>query len=129
MSGVTALYERSHLADRMSPIANVIISNVPGPRVPLFLAGAKITADFPVSAVIHGITLNITIVSYVDSLDIGLLACHDVVPDLKTIAKLVVASHSELLKAARELGANDAAKSSASAKRAKSRISKANKEK
>jgi diacylglycerol O-acyltransferase len=122
MTRLTALYERGKLADRIPPVANVIISNVSGPRVPLYLAGAKISADFPVSAVIHGIALNITMMSYVDSLDIGLLACRDVVPDIKSLAKMLVATHRELLKAARDLDAASASRSKTSVKRVKSRI-------
>lgn len=102
MSGLTALYGRSKLADRMSPIANVIISNVPGARVPLYLAGAKMTANFPVSIVVHGVALNITIQSYLDSLDFGLVACRDAVPDLDAFAGMIIKSHGELLQIARK---------------------------
>lgn len=105
MSGLTALYGRSKLADRMSPIANVIISNVPGARVPLYLAGAKMTANFPVSIVVHGVALNITIQSYLDSLDFGLVACRDAVPDIDALASIIIKSHGELLQIARKLDA------------------------
>ena len=52
-------------------IANVAVSNVPGPQVPLYLAGAELKAYYPVSIVAHGLGLNITIVSYNGSLDFG----------------------------------------------------------
>ena len=61
---------------------NVVISNVPGPRQPLYMGGAKMVRFFPVSTITEGIGLNITVQSYLDSLDFGLVACRELVPDL-----------------------------------------------
>jgi diacylglycerol O-acyltransferase / wax synthase len=63
LSGLASLYGRSRIADWMR-LANVTISNVPGPQVPLYLAGAKMTGIYPVSIVVHGVALNITVQSY-----------------------------------------------------------------
>jgi diacylglycerol O-acyltransferase len=65
---------------------NLFISNVPGPRVPLYYAGAKLLAYFPISAISHGQGLNITVMSYCDRLCFGLLACRKLVPDLEQLA-------------------------------------------
>ncbi|HEX2809585.1 MAG TPA: WS/DGAT domain-containing protein, partial [Kineosporiaceae bacterium] len=65
---------------------NLFISNVPGPRVPLYYAGAQVLAYFPISAISHGQGLNITVMSYCDRLCFGLLACRDLVPDLEQLA-------------------------------------------
>jgi diacylglycerol O-acyltransferase len=64
------------------PPVNVVISNVPGPRNPLFCAGAKLEANYPVSVVIDGVGLNITVMSYLDHLDFGIVADRDQVPDV-----------------------------------------------
>lgn len=73
---------RLRLADRMAPVCNVVISNVPGPRERLYLAGAELAALIPVSTVGEGLALNMTVVSYRDRLDFGYVACRERVPDL-----------------------------------------------
>jgi len=60
---------------------NTIISNVPGSPVPIYLAGARLQALYPVSAVGHGIGLNITVMSYCGGLDFGIVADRDLVVD------------------------------------------------
>ena len=96
MSGLASLYGRSRLANSMPPIANVVISNVPGPQMPLYMAGAKMKTFHPVSIVVHGVALNITVESYNGSLDFGLIACRRAAPDVRDIAGYIVAAHGEL---------------------------------
>jgi WS/DGAT/MGAT family acyltransferase len=64
------------------PNWNLVISNVPGPQIPLYLAGAKLEANYPVSVVTDGMGLNITVMSYMGHLDFGILADRDQMPDL-----------------------------------------------
>jgi diacylglycerol O-acyltransferase / wax synthase len=64
------------------PPVNVVISNVPGPRNPLFIAGAKLEANYPVSVVIDGVGLNITVMSYLDHLDFGIVSDRDQIDDV-----------------------------------------------
>ena len=85
LSGLASLYGRSKLADRIR-IANVTISNVPGPQVPLYLAGAKMEGLYPLSIVVHGVALNITVQSYMGQLCFGLIACRRAVPDINELA-------------------------------------------
>jgi WS/DGAT/MGAT family acyltransferase len=66
---------------RTRPPVNLVISNVPGPRTPLYLAGAKLDAHYPVSVVVDGVGLNITVMSYLDHLDFGIVADRDQVAD------------------------------------------------
>jgi WS/DGAT/MGAT family acyltransferase len=82
LGGLTRLFQRTRLADRLPLPANLVVSNVPGPPVPLYLAGARMRRYYPVSIVVHGLALNLTVHSYDGSLDIGVIACADVVPDL-----------------------------------------------
>jgi WS/DGAT/MGAT family acyltransferase len=64
------------------PTWNLVISNVPGPQFPLYLAGARLEANYPVSVITDGMGLNITVMSYMGSLDFGLVADRDQMPDL-----------------------------------------------
>ena len=89
----------TRIADRMNPPVNLVISNIPGPRQPLYLAGATMKHFYPVSTVIDGQGLNITVQSYVDTLDFGLVACRELVPDLEDLVDLCVDEVNRLLTA------------------------------
>src|ERR687891_225795 len=62
---------------RTRPPLNLVVSNVPGPRTPLYIAGAQLQAHYPVSAVVDGVGLNMTVMSYLDRLDFGIVADRD----------------------------------------------------
>jgi WS/DGAT/MGAT family acyltransferase len=66
--------------ERLRPPLNLVISNVPGPRMPLFCAGAKLLANHPVSVVADGVGLNITCMSYRDHIDFGIIADREQLP-------------------------------------------------
>jgi diacylglycerol O-acyltransferase / wax synthase len=63
------------------PALNLVISNVPGPPMPLYCAGARLEANYPVSVVTDGVGLNITCMSYRDHLDFGIVVDRDMVDD------------------------------------------------
>ena len=86
LSGLASLYGRSGLASALRVI-NVVISNVPGPQMPLYLAGAKLAALYPLSIVAHGAALNITVQSYMGQLCFGLIACRRAMPDVAELAR------------------------------------------
>ncbi|MDH3704602.1 MAG: wax ester/triacylglycerol synthase family O-acyltransferase [Acidimicrobiia bacterium] len=91
---------RTRIADRTSPPANLVVSNVPGPRSVLHLrGGAPLKHYYPVSTVVDGQGLNITVQSYVDSLDFGLVSCRELVPDLWALADHCVAEVDVLAQA------------------------------
>ena len=79
------LAARLRLVERVSAF-NLIISNVPGPNIPLYYAGAKLLAYYPLSAIADGQGLNITVMSYGGELHFGLIADRDLVPDLDRMA-------------------------------------------
>jgi diacylglycerol O-acyltransferase / wax synthase len=64
---------------------NVVISNVPGPREPLYWNGAKLIGLYPVSLVIDRMALNITLTSYVDSLEFGIIGCRRTLPSMQRL--------------------------------------------
>ncbi len=73
------------LAEKAPLPFNLVISNVPGPREPLYYAGALMEANYPVSMISDGMGLNITLHSYRDNLDFGLISCPELIPDLPSI--------------------------------------------
>ena len=87
-------------ARRFALPVNVVISNVPGPREPLYTAGARLLHYYPVSTIVDGQGLNITVQSYLDTLDFGLVACRELVPDLWDMVDAIVDDLEGLAKAA-----------------------------
>ncbi|MBY8964253.1 wax ester/triacylglycerol synthase family O-acyltransferase [Algiphilus sp. NNCM1] len=75
-----------HLGGRTPPMFNLAISNVPGPKETLYIGGARLEAMYPVSLVSHGQGLNITCVSYVDTLNFGFTGCRDTLPSMQRLA-------------------------------------------
>jgi WS/DGAT/MGAT family acyltransferase len=96
LSLFSQVYGRSGLANWVNPPANVAISNVPGPPVPLFCAEAKVTALYPVSIPAHGCALNFTVQSYLENLDFGITADRRAVPDIDIIADYLAIAFQEL---------------------------------
>ncbi|MBV8161825.1 MAG: wax ester/triacylglycerol synthase family O-acyltransferase, partial [Acidimicrobiia bacterium] len=94
------LYSATKLADRGPVIHNLVISNVPGPPFPLYFAGSKLVSLFPMGPVFEGAGLNITVISYMDDIDIGLMVCRESVPDVWDMAADIEESLAELKKAA-----------------------------
>ncbi len=96
LGAAATLYGKTRLAERLPPLANVVVSNVPGPPLPLYLAGAKLLTYWPLSIVVHGLALNITVQRYADSLDIGVVAARNVAPDLEPLIAALQAAFAEL---------------------------------
>ena len=94
------LYSKLKLADKHPVVHNLVISNVPGPPMPLYFAGAKSVGFYPLGPIFDGATLNITVVSYQDQLNWGFISCRETTPGLWDLANAVHDSLAELLKAA-----------------------------
>jgi diacylglycerol O-acyltransferase / wax synthase len=93
------LYSSLHLADRQRPIHNLIISNVPGPPFPLYFAGAQLLAAYPMGPVMEGAGINVTVMSYMEQVDIGFMVDRELVPDVGDLPVHVDAAMEELLTA------------------------------
>jgi hypothetical protein len=96
------LYTSMRLADRHRPIANLVISNVPGPDFPLYLAGAELQAGFPLGPVMDGMGVNITVMSYRGVLYWGLMSCPETIPRVWNLTAAIPRALDELLAAAGE---------------------------
>jgi diacylglycerol O-acyltransferase / wax synthase len=94
------LYSRMRVADRHRPIFNLVISNVPGPNFPIYMAGARLVAWYPMGPIMDGTGLNITVMSYLGTIHFGLVACPDLIPDVDDLAGRIPDALAELQKAA-----------------------------
>ncbi|HEX4820600.1 MAG TPA: wax ester/triacylglycerol synthase family O-acyltransferase [Acidimicrobiales bacterium] len=90
-------YSRFGLAEKHRPPINVVVSNVAGPRDPLFVAGAKMEGIYSVGPILEGIGLNITVWSYGDQLNVGVIACREHIPDPHEITDGMALALDELL--------------------------------
>jgi diacylglycerol O-acyltransferase / wax synthase len=93
------LYSSMKLADRHRPLFNVTISNVPGPQFPLYSAGAKLMAWYPMGPIFDGGALNMTVMSYCGVVYFGLVACRETVR-VDEVGDHLRESAAELLKMA-----------------------------
>lgn len=80
------LYSGWNLADRHRPVHNLIVSNVPGPPIPLYAAGAQVKGVFPFGPLLEGAGLNVTVLSNMGHVDFGVIGCRELVPDIWSIA-------------------------------------------
>ena len=102
--------------DFSMPPTNVVISNVPGWRDPLYLGDAKLAAIFPVSVLIDYQAFNITVLSREDSLDFGLIAAHEAIDNLGKISTYMQEAFAELDAASTALLEEEIARVSAKVK-------------
>jgi len=107
---------------------NLIVTNVPGPQMPLYLLGRQLEEVFPVAFLPQDHALAVAIMSYNGRVDFGLLADYDAMPDVQVIADGIEASIAELAKAAEAKGKPKKAakprKSGAAAKRTATKTAK-----
>jgi len=96
MEAAASLYGKARVADRIPQVANVVISNVPGPPVALYMAGARMLTNYPASIVVHGMALNMTVQSYQHSLDFGLMADGAAMPDVRELAEAIRVAFDDL---------------------------------
>ena len=96
MEAAAALYGRARVADRIPLVANLVISNVPGPPVALYMAGARMLCNYPTSIVVHGMGLNITVQSYDRQMDFGLMADALAMPDVRSLADALRVAYDDL---------------------------------
>lgn len=94
------VYARSRLTESR-PVHNLVVSNVPGPQTPLYFLGARVQAMYPLGPIFHGSGLNITVMSLDGKLDIGLISCPELLPDLWEMADRFAPGMKALSAAAR----------------------------
>ena len=90
------LYTRMNLAERHKPIFNLVITNVPGPQVPLYVSGARLLAHMGAAPIFDGMGLILPIFSYAGTLSIGALSCPEMIPDPSAFTELLPDALDEL---------------------------------
>jgi diacylglycerol O-acyltransferase len=93
-------YSALRLAEKHPVVHNLVVSNVAGPPMPLYLLGARITGLYPLGPVFHGAGLNVTVLSNAGKVHVGLLGARELVKDLWPLADALPDALAELLKAA-----------------------------
>lgn len=81
------------------PVHNLVVSNVPGPQGPLYMLGCEVKAMYPLGPIFHGSGLNVTVMSLAGNLDVGIVSCPELVPDLWDMADAIDVAMNELLAA------------------------------
>ena len=99
LGSAARLWGGAHLAEKLPPLVNLVISNVPGAPVPLYLAGARMLTNAPASIIVHGIALNLTVQSYAGQLELGLIADGAALDEAQALAFIghLQAAYDELL--------------------------------
>ncbi|HMC79994.1 MAG TPA: wax ester/triacylglycerol synthase family O-acyltransferase [Acidimicrobiia bacterium] len=97
------LASNMRIMDRLRPVFNVTISNVPGPNFPLYSAGSRMVAMYPMGPINDGGAVNITVMSYMGSMYFGIVVGREAVPRVWNIAHHVNEALAELKKAAEQV--------------------------
>jgi WS/DGAT/MGAT family acyltransferase len=86
----------TRIGGRLRPMFNLVVSNVPGPKTPLYLEGAQLESAYPLSVLFHGQALNITCIRYLDKFTFGFTACPDSLPRLEFMPQYTREALAEL---------------------------------
>ena len=98
ISGIsTRLYSRLGLANQLSPMFNTVVTNVPGPPVPLYMAGARMVRSYGLGPVMDSMGLFQAVTSYCGEISIAVTACRDMLPDPAFYAECLQSSFDDLL--------------------------------
>jgi len=97
------MYSSMRLSERHPVVHNLIISNVPGPPIPLYFNGAKLVGLYPLGPIMDGAGLNLTVLSNMDSVGFGFISCRELMPDVWDLAEQVPAALAELVDAAKAM--------------------------
>ena len=106
LAAAARVYTRTRLGGHHRPFFNVTITNVPGPPVPMYVAGARVHSAFGMAPILDGLGLILVVVSYCGRISIGISSCQQIVPDPQNMAECFARSLDELERA---VGQNDAA--------------------
>jgi hypothetical protein len=112
------VYSGLRLANRHPVVHNLVISNIPGPPIPLYFNGARLKVLHPLGPIMDGAGLNVTVLSNMDSIGFGFIACKELMPALWDLADAVPGAVEELVAAAEKAESVRAAATKPAAKQA-----------
>lgn len=96
LAAAARVYTRTRLGGHHRPFFNVTITNVPGPPVPIYAAGARVHSAFGMAPILDGLGLILVIISYYGRISIGISSCEEMVPDPDYMAECFETSLAEL---------------------------------
>ena len=94
---LSRLVTNFRLFDHLAPLFNLVVSNVPGPDAPVYLAGARMTSLHPIGPIMEGVGVNVTVFSYLEAVHVGIQACWDLVPDVAVLGEAMEQALAELV--------------------------------
>jgi diacylglycerol O-acyltransferase len=103
LAAAARVYTRTRLGGQHRPFFNLIITNVPGPPFPLYVAGARISQTYAMAPILDGLGLLLVIFSYAGRISVGITSCQDMVPDPEGLADCFAQSLAELEEAAAQI--------------------------
>jgi WS/DGAT/MGAT family acyltransferase len=115
------LYSRLKIADYMKPSVNTVVTNVPGPPVPIYSTGAKLVGLHGMLCLVDGVKLGHVVHSYVDEVTLAFTACRSAVPDPDFYSECIQASFDEHMDALKEMAKLEKAKQAKAAAKAKTK--------
>lgn len=102
LAGLAArLYSRAGLANRVRPVFNCVVTNIPGPQQPLYSGGARLVTQYGLGPIVDGLALIHPVFSYCGEITISFTSCREILPDPAFYAECIEASYHELREAAR----------------------------
>jgi len=96
LAAAARVYTRTRLGGLHRPFFNVTITNVPGPPVPIYAAGARIHSAFGMAPILDGLGLILVVISYAGRISIGITSCQQIVPDPENMAECFADALDEL---------------------------------
>jgi len=96
LAAAARVYTRTRLGGHHRPFFNVTITNVPGPPVPMYAAGARVHSAFGMAPILDGLGLILVVVSYYGRISVGISSCEHIVPDPDNMAECFAGSLDEL---------------------------------
>jgi WS/DGAT/MGAT family acyltransferase len=102
VEGVVRMYDALALDERLRPVFAAVVSNVPGPPIPLYCCGARLDDGYLLGPLLAGSGLNLTVLTYRDALHLGVVSCPDIVDDHWAIARALPSALDDLVAAARD---------------------------
>lgn len=101
LAGLAArLYTRAGLANRVRPVFNCVVTNIPGPQQPLYMGGARLVTQYGLGPIVDGMALIHPVFSYCGEITISFTSCREILPDPEFYAECLQASYEELRDAA-----------------------------
>lgn len=101
LAGLAArLYTRAGLANRVRPVFNCVVTNIPGPQQSLFMGGARLITQYGLGPVVDGMALIHPVFSYCGEITISFTSCREIMPDPEFYAECIETSYQEMCAAA-----------------------------